>query len=107
MALILCTQCGNDIADNALFCPRCGAKQDQRSRHLGGEAKRQLETARRRTEFFFWGGMFGVIPGLFFPVVLAITDYQANTVIGVGLLTIVFFPLIGAVTGFYLAGQSD
>ncbi len=31
MALVKCKQCGNDVADNAAACPKCGAPPPRRS----------------------------------------------------------------------------
>src|SRR5947209_8784273 len=30
--LMYCRRCGNEIGDNAAFCPRCGAAQDRQAR---------------------------------------------------------------------------
>ncbi|NSW89623.1 MAG: zinc-ribbon domain-containing protein [Firmicutes bacterium] len=40
----LCTSCGTEIDRNVMFCPKCGAKQEQGAQAAGGQGSSSVST---------------------------------------------------------------
>ncbi len=65
MAIIRCSECGNEVSDTAQNCPNCGADiQQQIFDSLSPEEQREVLAPRERARLIYAGGLVVTFLGL-------------------------------------------
>ena len=100
-----CRFCGEQIEDNAKFCPSCGNSTDEFS-----EETRPTETKTETpAQNFHWMAVlglalscaFGLVPGLVFDIIglNKCTEKKDRTMCIIGIIVFAFWTLVGFVIG--------